>query len=990
MSSLFHSYLCGRIAAEWLIIMKAFREFLRLIALFTIVLLILAPTFSDAKASLSWELSNDGVLTISGTGDMNGAPWLEKAAKIKKVVIQEGVTSICDSAFSGCSNLVELELPQSMKRIGFFAFASCNSLKSVFLPAGVEQIRGNAFQNAKNLERIDVSPDNAFFASDSFGVLHSKDMSMLLVAPEGLSGAYRIGDTVLTVGGIYAYGIPFSNGYEILNNEIEETYAAFYGCEKLTEVDLCEGLKVIGPQAFRLCVGLKDVTLPDSVTELGEYAFQNCDGLETVCFGTGLEYIGQYCFGELDALKVVTVPGTVRWIDQYAFDHCSVLEKVVLEDGISRIGIGAFISCPNLIEVRLPSTLRVISGSLFRNCTKLVNVTVPVDVQTIEGLAFDNIPDLETVTFEGCAPQIAETAFDDIKIDIRYPQADKTWNGLVGTNAGTYAHIVWTPYIQEQRPVPPLYTVDWGNVEDDNGDTAYSWELFSDGVFVISGKGTIDGYQAYHSRYSGEIKKLVIQEGIIGIDYASFKNHPLLEEVILPNTLRGISNEAFYQCTSLRSIQIPAAVENIAFDAFAFCENLERIDVAVDNAYYFSDCGVVYNKEKTMLLLAPEGFTGDYKILKGTVSVGGAYSSFQNYYGFMDCGKLTAVEIPESVESIAESAFRNCDSLLKLDLPDSVMEIKNRAFYGCDGLKHVHFGTGITFIPDECFHGCDALKEIRIPSTVNIIGERAFANCVSLEKATLEDGVSDIRAYVFFNCQNLKKVQLPNTATWISSNMFMDCIALESITIPSSITVIGESAFSACESLRKVTFLGTAPNMTSDVFPEKELEFCFPKGDESWEALVGTNAGLLATITWTPCVKTCEDGHTWFNATCETAKTCEVCGTVEGAPLGHSWVEATCDSVKTCSVCGVTEGEALGHQYENGTCVRCGAAEAVGLMGDVDGDGSLSYNDALTVLRASIGLAPLTPEQEALADFDGDGGLSYNDALMILRASIGL
>jgi hypothetical protein len=62
----------------------------------------------------------------------------------------------------------------------------------------------------------------------------------------------------------------------------------------------------------------------------------------------------------------------------------------------------------------------------------------------------------------------------------------------------------------------------------------------------------------------------------------------------------------------------------------------------------------------------------------------------------------------------------------------------------------------------------------------------------------------------------------------------------------------------------------------------------------------------------------------------------------------------------------------------------------VGLMGDVDGDGMLSYNDALTVLRASIGLATLTTEQEALADFDGDGGLSYNDALMILRASIGL
>ena len=77
------------------------------------------------------------------------------------------------------------------------------------------------------------------------------------------------------------------------------------------------------------------------------------------------------------------------------------------------------------------------------------------------------------------------------------------------------------------------------------------------------------------------------------------------------------------------------------------------------------------------------------------------------------------------------------------------------------------------------------------------------------------------------------------------------------------------------------------------------------------------------------------------------------------------------------------------HRYAEGFCQSCGV-EMKGLPGDVDGDGALSYNDALTVLRASIGLVTLTPEQEALADFDGDGGLSYNDALMILRASIGL
>ena len=81
--------------------------------------------------------------------------------------------------------------------------------------------------------------------------------------------------------------------------------------------------------------------------------------------------------------------------------------------------------------------------------------------------------------------------------------------------------------------------------------------------------------------------------------------------------------------------------------------------------------------------------------------------------------------------------------------------------------------------------------------------------------------------------------------------------------------------------------------------------------------------------------------------------------------------------------------EVTDHLYENGVCGFCGA-EFAGLMGDVDGNGKLTYNDALIVLRASIKLTELTAQQEALADFDGNGKLDYNDALKILRASIGL
>jgi hypothetical protein len=79
----------------------------------------------------------------------------------------------------------------------------------------------------------------------------------------------------------------------------------------------------------------------------------------------------------------------------------------------------------------------------------------------------------------------------------------------------------------------------------------------------------------------------------------------------------------------------------------------------------------------------------------------------------------------------------------------------------------------------------------------------------------------------------------------------------------------------------------------------------------------------------------------------------------------------------------------FGHIYKDGFCATCGI-EMQGLPGDVDGNGKLTYNDALIVLRASIKLVTLDEQQKALADFDGNGKIDYNDALAILRTSIGL
>lgn len=104
----------------------------------------------------------------------------------------------------------------------------------------------------------------------------------------------------------------------------------------------------------------------------------------------------------------------------------------------------------------------------------------------------------------------------------------------------------------------------------------------------------------------------------------------------------------------------------------------------------------------------------------------------------------------------------------------------------------------------------------------------------------------------------------------------------------------------------------------------------------------------------------------------------------------HDWKPATCEAAKICSLCGKTEGEIGDHAYENGACKFCGEKEYVGLPGDANGDERLDYQDALLVLRFSIGLEELSEQAQELCNVDGKPGLNYQDALKILRTSIGL
>ena len=214
-------------------------------------------------AEVTWTLDSEGVLTISGSGDMNdygssGAPWHDR---VKSAVIAEGVTSIGDYAFWDCYDLASVSIPDSVTRIGSSAFSYCKSLTSVTIPNSVTSIGEGAFEDCTSLNGIWVAEGNSHYSSDASGVLFDKDMTTLIQCPGSFSGAYTIPNSVTSIGD-----------------------DAFSNCKSLTSVTIPDSVTSISDFAFSFCESLTSVTIPDSVTSIGEWAFFGCSSLTDVYY----------------------------------------------------------------------------------------------------------------------------------------------------------------------------------------------------------------------------------------------------------------------------------------------------------------------------------------------------------------------------------------------------------------------------------------------------------------------------------------------------------------------------------------------------------------------------------------------------------------------------------------------------------------------------------------------------------------------------------
>ena len=364
-------------------------------------------------SNLTWTLDSDGVLTISGSGDMHGygssgAPW---HGRVKSAVIAEGVTSISWCAFYDCTSLTSVTIPDSVTSIGSYAFYDCRSLTSVTIPDSVTSIGDYAFKGCTSLTSVTI-PDSVTSIGD-WAFSNCESLTSVTIP-----------NSVTSIGSY-----------------------AFDKCRSLTSVTIPDSVMLIGSSAFEGCASLTSVTIPDSVTSINWYAFAHCKSLTSVTIPNSVTSIGEYAFAHCKSLTSVAIPNSVTSINSSAFEDCTSLTSVTIPDSVTSIDFAAFSNCTSLTSVTIPDSVTSIGERAFFECTSLTSVTIPDSVTYIGESAFYNCTSLTDVYYAGSEAQwkaisISSTGNDDLlTANIHYNY---------GSHTHSYKDVVTAPTCTEK------------------------------------------------------------------------------------------------------------------------------------------------------------------------------------------------------------------------------------------------------------------------------------------------------------------------------------------------------------------------------------------------------------------------------------------------------------------------------------------------------------------------------------------------------------
>lgn len=742
----------------------------------------------------TWSLDSDGVLTISGTGEITADNDMKGYSdQIKEVIVNDGITKIGDFMFQLYESLMKVTLPDTLTEIGKSAFNGCH-FEEITIPENVTTIGRNAVasEELKNIiikakEITSVSSSSFRGAqTQTFHVYEGSTTETTLKNAGILTDSnteYIVEESDVVESGDCGPDAKFtidSNGKMTITGtgaaDTNENIPFEYKNSLIKEVEVKEGITSIS----NVCDTIREltkVTLPTGLTEIGNKAFYCCVKLERISIPETVTKLGENAFGLCTVLTEIEIPSGVTEIPKNTFKSSSALTEIVIPENVTTIGDGAFYGCRSLNKIyfeakevsSVPSSSGILTNAFGRIASD-AKYHVYKDSTTEKSLTDAGYLTADNTVYIGEEPEPEPEPSSDVY----------TWTGT------------WT----RQKGLEDAGTATGGMTVANAGG---GWQMVVKNVDiskmvqpVLVAECTQNKIQVWKGE--GAVSANLITNGTDpGVEIALEDKTSTAFTLSLTNT-GSITSIKIYDAAYKEPVVEQKCGENVTW---TFDEKTGVLTISGQGPMYevseYSDASAwEYYKHKDDV---KEVVINDGVTEIGNYAFGSTYRT--------EYPNLTKVTLPKTLTKIGKAAFEvvNAD----ISIPESVTDIGNDAFNGTK-VSSVTLKEGM-ILGGQAFANCTMLTTLTIPKGINYgyvndgrghWSSQQFAWCTALETVVIEGGGNDIHAG---SSNAIKNV--------IAKGMFNGCIALNTVTIKDAET-IEEDAFYNCSALKTVTINGSS------------------------------------------------------------------------------------------------------------------------------------------------------------------------------------